>query len=401
MGSLAATMARMNAMSQQPPLSSCRDQMIRRAVTLRTSPAEAAAELHAGLVQAETALVVLFCSPQIAEDTLAEDIAERFAGVPVIGCTTAGEITPFGYRHGSITGVSFAAPDFHAVTRPIADVRGFSVADGRDLVQSCLAELDATERDWPLGQVFAMLLIDGLTTCEESVVSALHRELGPIPLFGGSAGDELTFGATKVLHGGKFHPHSAVLVLVATDHPFRVFKTEHFVSSQEKMVITEADPVRRIVTEINAEPAAQEYARMVGLSIDKLTPMIFANYPVVVRVGNMPYVRSIQKVNEDASLTFFCAIDEGIVLTVAKGLDIAEDLQRLFDELAADIGPPELVIGCDCILRNLEIRQKGLEGRISALMTTNNVVGFNTYGEQFHAMHVNQTFTGVAIGRRN
>jgi len=26
-------------------------------------------------------------------------------------------------------------------------------------------------------------------------------------------------------------------------------------------------------------------------------------------------------------------------------------------------------------------------------------VGFNTYGEQFHALHVNQTFSGLAIGR--
>ena len=51
------------------------------------------------------------------------------------------------------------------------------------------------------------------------------------------------------------------------------------------MVVTEADPVRRIVTEINAEPAGREYARMVGLDGEPLTPMIFAAYPVVVRVG--------------------------------------------------------------------------------------------------------------------
>ena len=31
-------------------------------------------------------------------------------------------------------------------------------------------------------------------------------------------------------------------------------------------------------------------------------------------------------------------------------------------------------------------------------MAKNNVIGFATYGEQFNAMHVNQTFTGVAIG---
>jgi hypothetical protein len=35
----------------------------------------------------------------------------------------------------------------------------------------------------------------------------------------------------------------------------------------------------------------------------------------------------------------------------------------------------------------------------SGIMADNNVVGFATYGEQYHAMHLNQTFTGVAIGR--
>ncbi len=377
------------------------DQKIRRFAARAETPQKAADELYAGLAQDDLSLVILFSAPKLADDALAKEISKRFSGVPVIGCTTAGEIGPSGYQHGSIAGVSLAAPDFYAAARGIRDVRGFSVTDGRDLVQGCLRELEAKAPGWPIAQVFAMLLIDGLDACEESVVSALHRELGQIPLFGGSAGDDLSFGTTKVLWDGAYHEHSAVLVLVATNHPFRVFKTEHFASSETKLVVTGADPVRRIVTEINAEPAAEEYARMVGVNIDRLTPMIFANFPVVVRVGNAPYVRSIQKVNADGSLTFFCAIDEGIVLTVATGLDIELDLERLFDEIRNDIREPEVIIGCDCILRNLELRQKGLIQRISKLLAKHNVIGFNTYGEQFQAMHVNQTFTGVAIGRRD
>jgi hypothetical protein len=34
------------------------------------------------------------------------------------------------------------------------------------------------------------------------------------------------------------------------------------------------------------------------------------------------------------------------------------------------------------------------------MLAENNVIGFSTYGEQFSAMHLNQTFTGVALGRR-
>jgi hypothetical protein len=186
-------------MEQRPP------PLIRRAA------ATTAEALFAALVQPErTALVLLFCSPQRAGEELAAELRRRFAPAPVVGCTTAGEITPFGTGQGGISAVSFAAPAFQAVCRFIPDVRDFSVADGRDLVRGALRELEDRPPARPLEQVFAMLLIDGLATCEEAVVSALHRELGPIPLFGGSAGDALDFRATKVLWDGAFHQHGAV-----------------------------------------------------------------------------------------------------------------------------------------------------------------------------------------------
>jgi hypothetical protein len=35
---------------------------------------------------------------------------------------------------------------------------------------------------------------------------------------------------------------------------------------------------------------------------------------------------------------------------------------------------------------------------MSELLQANKVIGFATYGEQYNGMHVNQTFTGVALG---
>lgn len=183
-----------------------------------------------------------------------------------------------------------------------------------------------------------------------------------------------------------------------TDLPFVAFRTQHFVQSEMRMVVTRADPANRIVHEINGRPAAREFARLVGLQLTELTPMIFATHPVVVRVGGQYYVRSIARVNPDESLTFFCAIDEGIVLTIARGVDMVANLQKAFDGVRAEIGRPQLVLGCDCILRRLEAEREGIKDRIGQILTDNNVIGFATYGEQFNSMHVNQTFTGVAIG---
>jgi hypothetical protein len=118
---------------------------------------------------------------------------------------------------------------------------------------------------------------------------------------------------------------------------------------------------------------------------------------VVVKVGGQTYVRSIQKVNADESLTFFCAIDEGIVLTVAQGVDLVRNLEESFAKVEAEIGKPTIVLGCDCILRFIETGQRGIRERVGEVFVAHNVVGFSTYGEQFNAMHVNQTFTGVAI----
>ena len=157
--------------------------------------------------------------------------------------------------------------------------------------------------------------------------------------------------------------------------------------------------MRRLVTEINAAPAAPAYAKMVGLDEHQLNPMTFAAYPVVVRVGGEYHVRSIQKVEEDGSLRFYCGIDEGLVLTVADGDDIARNLDSALTKLAAELGSLDLILGFDCILRRLEAEQKQRKLDVSQVLKRHGVVGFSTYGEQYRSMHVNQTFTGVAIGR--
>ncbi len=110
-------------------------------------------------------------------------------------------------------------------------------------------------------------------------------------------------------------------------------------------------------------------------------------------------MRSIQKVNDDLSLTFYCAVENGIVLTAMQPGPLMPNLEALFQRLEQRLGPPLLTIGCDCFLRRLEIEGDGSSEQTSAFLRRQQVIGFNTYGEQFNGMHINQTFTGVAIGR--
>jgi hypothetical protein len=371
---------------------------IRRGSTLLADPVEATRELAAQIGGNDAETVVFFCSSAYDLERLQRELDNRFGGADVIGCTTAGEIALDGYANHALVGMSFPRSDFTTVVGRCDEIGSASLLEVCTLVQSLIRRMRLRAPGMNEENTFAILLIDGLAGAEEPVLSAIARELGNIPLVGGSAGDDLAFKETSVFHGGAFRANSAVLALVHTALPFEVFKTQHITSLDRKMVITEADPVRRTVTEINAEPASEEYARMLGVDGQELRPMLLATHPLCVRVGGDDYVRSIRSVNEDGSLTFYCAIDEGIVLSAANANGIVSNLTNLFDRIHQSIGQPTAVLGFDCIFRRLELQERRLQSHVSGILAANNVIGFSTYGEQFKSMHLNQTFSGVAFG---
>ena len=373
---------------------------IRTAQSVAVDARQAVREFHAGVQQSEIGFVLFFCSSHYDLDALADEMNRCFPGVQVVGCTTAGEIGPVGYRDLSLSGASFPVDGFAATVGLLEGLQDFDIAKGQAFTGALLQKLEAGAADSAADNTFAFLLIDGLSVREEPVVRTFQSVLGKIPLIGGSAGDDLKFEKTWVFYQGAFRSDSAVLTLMHSAFPFKTFKTQHFSSDNERLVVTEADPALRVVKEINGLPAAEEYARVIGVTVEELGAFRFASYPVVVVIDGTDYVRSIQKANPDGSLTFFCAIEEGLVLRVAHGEGLLENLEVTLDALAQEIGPPQAVLACDCVLRNLEITQSGLTKEVGDIFRQYQTVGFSTYGEQFSGVHVNQTLTGVAIGAR-
>ncbi len=366
-----------------------------RGHTRATDAREAVAQLHAQLAMPELAAVVFFCSPDHDRDALADELNRRFEGVTLVGCTTAGEIGPDGYQDHSLSGMAFASQAFAAEVGLLTSLQSFDMAAGQAFA-AAMADRLAHREGGP--HTFGLLLIDGLSLREEPVAHALQDGLGSVPLLGGSAGDNLTFGQTWVFHNGRFHTDSAVLLLMASTLPLRLMRTQHFVADGERLVVTEVDAARRVVQEINGLPAVDEYARLVGVTPGQLTPDHFASWPVVVMIDGTDYVRSIQHANPDGSLTFYCAIDEGVVLRVAHGRDLLQQTQAAFTEVEHDLGGIEGMLVCDCILRNLEITNNGSKAAVGELFKRYKAVGFSTYGEQLGGIHINQTLTGIAFG---
>ena len=358
---------------------------------VQASASDAAHQLARALGAGPFAAVILFISPQADLPALTLGLGAEFGDCPVIGCTTAGEIAGLGYTDGEIVAMGLPADLFATGILLIEDLHQL---DPQALIGQMIRLRAGLERQRPAWlHEFAFLMVDGLSIREDELTSALAAGLGPVPLFGGSAGDGTRFKQTFVLHGGRVLSNAAVLPMVRTACRVKVFNLDHLTPTDRRMVVTEADPARRIVRQINAEPAAREYARLLGKDPAQLTTFTFAAHPLVVRIGGRHHVRAIQRVDANGDLIFFSAIDEGLVLTLAEPQDMVAHLDR---ELSA-LGEPMAILACDCILRRMEALEKQMYGAVSAVLRDHRVTGFSTYGEQWNSMHVNQTMTGVAI----
>ncbi|GGW22243.1 hypothetical protein GCM10011452_05190 [Gemmobacter lanyuensis] len=353
--------------------------------------ASAGADLARALGPGPFACVMLFVSP---EADLAAVLEGACFDAPVIGCTTAGEISPEGYTEGGIVAMGLPREHFDAELIFIPQLTALNRQELIGRLIRARTALGGRNPDWD--HEFAFLMVDGLSTREDELTATLAAGLGPVPLFGGSAGDGTRFRETFVLHGGQALRDAAVLAMVRSRCRARVFNLDHLVPTNTRMVVTEADPANRIVRKINAEPAAREYARLLGKDPGQLDTFTFAAHPVVVRIGGRHHVRAIQQVAPNGDLVFFSAIDEGLVLTLAEPQDMVAHLER---ELAglSEGSAPEAILACDCILRRMEALEKQMSGALSAILRDHRVIGFSTYGEQLNSMHVNQTMTGVAI----
>jgi hypothetical protein len=116
-----------------------------------------------------------------------------------------------------------------------------------------------------------------------------------------------------------------------------------------------------------------------------------------MRIGDQYFARGMQRVYANGTIEFACAMEPGLVVTVARPADMVSRLREMFANLRATIGRPELVIGFDCAARTAYMEQRGLTGPISSLLEGHAVVGFSTLGEQFNTIHANNSFTCLGI----
>lgn len=311
----------------------------------------------------------------------------------VYGCTTAGELTSAGYQESSLVGIGFPSEAFTVHPFAIDDAR----SPGADVFAS-ISRCSQQIRNRGAG-AFALLLVDGLSLSEEQIAAHCDAALEGIPLFGGSAGDQGDFESTWILSDGTFSTGGAILLLVETGRPFHVFQMQHLRPLDVDLVITAACPEERRVDEMDGIPAADAYAEALGTTASELTPAVYEQHPLAIRIGGVDYIRSIQQIHGDGSMTFYCAIDEGLVVSVNEPEDFVARLRSGLESVLAEVDDPEVILVCECIQRRQFVEDRGLGREVAQVLSQFPIVGFHTYGEQLGGLHLNQTLTGIVIGR--
>lgn len=373
---------------------------ILRIQSCASDPMQAVDEIQQAFKGHAASLILFFCSHTYDLDQFTQAINTAFPNTPVCGCTSGGEIGPEGYKDHSVTAILFPKDDFSVATACLSDIDDLDEERAKTFIQSLILSCGTSAVSMPFRYSFALQIIDGLSNKEEIITHYAQKYLGRTQLIGASASDALKFHDTQVFYNGEFRSKASLLILFRTNRPFRLFKTQHFYSSGAPMVVTSADLTNRTIHEIDGLPAGQVYADMIGIDFHDLSPDVFAAQPFITRINGNEYVRSIQQIDPvTKAIKLFCAIDEGVLLRIAKHHSMIENLETQFSRLTHSLCDLELVLMFDCIMRKQEMIKNEQTPVVSALLKKNMCSGFSSFGEQFGSLHINQTCTGIAFGR--
>lgn len=358
----------------------------RRGASILRDTRAAITEIRDQVEQAETELLALFVSPD--HDLVA--VAAALAAWPanqILACTTAGEIGPLGAHQSGISAVSFSG----ALTAELHDLGNTSP----QAIEGVAHRIRASTELSPLRHSVCVVLHDGLAGCEERVNAELQDSLAATRVVGGSTGDNLRFRACHVFSNGSFQDGKSVAMHLMADSYLEPFKIQHFAPGSDIFVVTAALPEERRVLEINGLPAITYYEMMTGVHHSRMGPETYAMHPIVIELDGEVYVRSIRSIQPDGSILLYCAIEEGIIATIGRSTDALAAARSGFQRITDRFGPPAAILGFDCILRGMS----PAAAATAEIYRQHKVTGFYTYGESFGRLHMNQTFTGLAIGK--
>jgi len=196
-------------------------------------------------------LLIVFSSDCYDPGALLRGIEAESDGAPLVGCSTAGELSAEGAGDRSVVITAIGGDGFEVRTAAgLSSSAGLRTA-GRNAA-SCMSELPAG------GNRVMVLLSDGRAGDQGEVIRGVHEVVGSgVPLAGGCAGDAVRSEGTFQMHDGEVHRDSVVAAAISSDGPLGLGWSHGWEAVGEPVLITRSEGNR--VYEIDDEPALDRY----------------------------------------------------------------------------------------------------------------------------------------------
>lgn len=204
----------------------------------------------------EPRLLLVFAGIEHDPGRLAEGIRAAAPGVPVIGCSTHGEINAGGPHDGTVVVTALGGSGFSVSTASVAEITDRQREAGAE-VAGCVAGVG----DRPYRVL--LMLTDGLARDQEAVLRGAYGVLGAgVPLFGGAAGDGWRMSGTFQLHGDQVLTNGVVAACIGSDAPMAMGIDHGWRPAGEPLVVTQSGDGR--VHELDDAPALDAYLERLG-----------------------------------------------------------------------------------------------------------------------------------------
>lgn len=362
---------------------------IKSGYSISSNIEEAVKEIKDQIGSDNIKMVIFFTSTNIDVNLLALEFKKNFSTCVSFGCTTYEQIINDKKLKNAIVAMSFD-------DQIIEDVK-VEVLTNINTEESVDKAFRGFENYYktPINTLnfqnyFGITLIDGLSMAEERIIDRIIDSTN-VFFVGGSASDNLEFRQTQVFCNGKAYPNASILALIKPKAIFELIKTQSFKILNEKLIPTKVDKETRTVYEFNHIPAVKAYSQALNIEPYQLSDYFMRN-PLGLIINNQPFVKSPRKVKGNAVI-FHCEVSEGVELSLLESDNIIGETQRVLDETDYQ-NTVKGILDFDCVLRSLELKNKGLTKEYSKIFANIPTIGFSTYGEQYLS-HINQTATMI------
>jgi hypothetical protein len=351
-------------------------------------------------------IIVFFAITHDAVEVMAA-IREIAPDVPLIGCSTHGEIAPGGPTDGTVLVTAIGGPGISVSTSVAEKVSGRQREAGAQIAQ-------CTSKVGDLPHRVLMILTDGRIRDQEAILRGCYGVVGAsIPLIGGAAGDGWQMAHTIVIRDDEVLTDAVVGATIASEAPLAVAVGHGWHKTGEPMIVTSASNGR--VYTLDDRPAMDVYLDRLGAPPDAYTDrqafMDFAmSRPLGVQRRSGVEARNLStEIDIDGrSIGGASAIDHGGLTWAMTGDEdsILAATDTVCEAVLNDLGDRELVglMTFSCAALRAVLGDEGIKReneRIAKWARTAPFAGFYTYGEIARIRGIdgfhNQTLAVLAI----